>query len=139
MSYPNCYVANISLGSNFMQAIKAMQEAEAHDGPSIIIAYAPCIEQGIKGGMGNSSSEEKLAVDCGYTTLMRYNPEEDKVYVDSREPDFSKYEEFLANEVRYSSLAKKNPEFAKDILELNKQEAMKRYEYYKKLSQEKSE
>ncbi len=139
MSYPNCYVANISLGSNFMQAIKAMQEAEAHEGPSIIIAYAPCIEQGIKGGMINSSAEQKLVVDCGYVSLMRYNPSEDRVYLDSREPDFSKYEELLANEVRYSSLAKKNPEGAKEILELNKQEAMKRYEYYKKLSQEKSE
>ena len=139
MSYPNCYVANISLGSNFMQAIKAMQEAEAHEGPSIIIAYAPCIEQGIKGGMINSSAEQKLVVDCGYVSLMRYNPSEDKVYLDSREPDFSKYEELLSNEVRYSSLAKKNPEGAKEILELNKQEAMKRYEYYKKLSQEKSE
>ena len=139
MSYPNCYVANISLGSNFMQAIKAMQEAEAHEGPSIIIAYAPCIEQGIKGGMINSSQEQKLVVDCGYVSLMRYNPIEDKVYMDSREPDFSKYEELLANEVRYSSLAKKNPDGAKEILELNKQEAMKRYEYYKKLSQEKSE
>ena len=70
---------------------------------------------------------------------MRYNPTEDKVYLDSREPDFSKYEELLANEVRYSSLAKKNPEGAKEILELNKKEAMKRYHYYKKLSQEKSE
>ena len=139
MSYPNCYVANISLGSNFMQAIKAMQEAEAHEGPSIIIAYAPCIEQGIKGGMSNSSNEEKLAVECGYTTLMRYNPTEDKVYVDSREPDFDKYGEFLANEVRYSSLAKKNPDAAQEILELNKQDAMKRYNYYKKLSEEKSE
>ncbi|MBQ4031337.1 MAG: pyruvate:ferredoxin (flavodoxin) oxidoreductase [Bacilli bacterium] len=139
MSYPNCYVANISLGSNFMQAIKAIQEAEAHEGPSIIIAYAPCIEQGIKGGMINSSQEQKLVVDCGYVSLMRYNPSEDKVYMDSREPDFSKYEELLNNEVRYSSLAKKNPEGAKEILELNKQEAMKRYEYYKKLSQEKSE
>jgi len=135
MSYPNCYVASISLGSNFIQAIKAMMEAEKHPGPSIIIAYAPCIEQGIKGGMSNSSSEEKLAVDCGYTELMRYNPEEDKLYLDSKEPDFSKYEEFLLNEVRYSSLVKKNPEMAKEILELNKKDAIKRYNYYRKLSQ----
>ena len=139
MSYPNCYVASVSFGSNFMQTIKAMQEAEAHDGPSIIIAYAPCIEQGIKGGMSNSSKEQKLAVDCGYTELMRYNPEEDKLYLDSREPDFDKYEELLMNEVRYNSLLKKNPEVAKEILELNKQDAIKRYNYYKKLSEKKDE
>ena len=97
MSYPNCYVASVSFGSNFMQTIKAMKEAHDHRGPSIIIAYCPCLEHGIKGGMGNSISEEKLAVDSGYTTLMRYNPEEDKVYVDSREPDFNKYEEAKYN------------------------------------------
>ena len=139
MGYPNCYVANVSLGSNFMQTIKAFKEAEEHDGPSIIIAYCPCIEQGIKGGMSNATSEQKLVVDCGYTSLMRYNPVEDKLYLDSREPDFSKYELLLNNEVRYNSLVKKNPEIAKEVLELNKQEAMKRYEYYKKLSEEKSE
>ncbi len=135
MSYPNCYVANVSLGSNFMQTIKAFKEAEMHNGPSIIIAYCPCIEQGIKGGMGNSSAEQKLVVDCGYTELMRYNPEEDKVYLDSREPDFDKYEELLKNEVRYNSLLKKNPEAAKEMLELNKEDARKRYNYYKELSQ----
>ncbi len=139
MSYPNCYVANVSFGSNFMQTINAMKEAEAHDGPSIIIAYCPCIEQGIKGGMGNSSQEQKMVVDCGYVSLMRYNPETDTLTMDSREPDFDKYEDLLKNEVRYNSLAKKNPEAAQEILELNKKEAMKRYEYYKKLSQEKSE
>ena len=134
MSYPNCYVASVSLGSNFMQTIKAFKEAEMHDGPSIIIAYCPCIEQGIKGGMGNSSQEQKLVVDCGYTELMRYNPEEDKLYLDSREPDFDKYEELLQNEVRYNSLLKKNPEAAKEMLELNKEDAKKRYNYYKELS-----
>ncbi len=139
MSYPNCYVANVSLGSNFMQTIKAFEEAEKHPGPSIIIAYCPCIEQGIKGGMGNATAEQKLVVDCGYTTLMRYNPEEDKLYIDSREPDFNKYEELLSNEVRYNSLAKKNKDIAHEILELNKQEAIKRYNYYKKLSEEKGE
>ena len=122
-----------------MQTIKAFKEAEEHNGPSIIIAYSPCIEQGIKGGMSNSTSEQKLVVECGYTTLMRYNPLEDKLYIDSREPDFDKYEQFLNNEVRYNSLVKKNPEVAKEILALNKKEAIKRYNYYKKLSEEKSE
>ena len=135
MSYPNCYVASVSLGSNFIQTIKAFKEAEMHDGPSIIIAYSPCIEQGIKGGMGNSSAEQKLVVECGYTELMRYNPEEDKLYLDSREPNFDKYEELLKNEVRYNSLLKKNPDAAKEMLELNKEDAKKRYNYYKELSQ----
>ena len=139
MGYPNCYVANVSFGSNFMQTIKAFKEAEEHNGPSIIIAYSPCIEQGIKGGMSNATSEQKLVVECGYTTLMRYTPENEKLTIDSREPDFSKYEQLLNNEVRYNSLVKKNPELAKEVLELNKQEAMKRYSYYKKLSEEKNE
>ena len=139
MSYPNCYVANVSFGSNFMQTIKAFKEAEEHKGPSIIIAYAPCIEQGIKGGMCNATNEQKLVVDCGYTTLMRYVPADDRVYIDSREPDFDKYELLLKNEVRYSSLFKKNPDLAKDILELNKQEAKKRYNYYKELTMKKDD
>ena len=138
MSYPNCYVANVSFGANFMQTIKAFKEAEEHQGPSIVIAYCPCIEQGIKGGMSNATAEQKLVVECGYTSLMRYNPEEDKLYLDSREPDFEKYETLLKSEVRYNSLIKKDPEAAKEMLALNKQVAIKRYNYYKKLSEEKS-
>ena len=128
-SIPNCYVASISLGANMMQAIKALNEAEAHDGPAIIIAYSPCVEHGIKTGMGTSILEEKLAVECGYTMLMRYD---DKLYIDSKEPDFSKYEEFLDNEVRFNALKIKNPLYAKEILEDQKNNAIKRYEYYKK-------
>ena len=139
MGYPNCYVANISLGSNFMQTIKAFKEAEEHNGPSIIIAYCPCIEQGIKGGMCNATAEQKLVVECGYTTLMRYNPVDEKLTIDSKEPDFDKFDTLLNNEVRYNSLVKKNPELAKEVLELNKQDAIKRYNYYKKLTEEKSE
>ncbi len=139
MGYPNCYVANVSFGSNFQQTIKAFKEAEEHNGPSIIIAYCPCIEQGIKGGMSNATNEQKLVVECGYTTLMRYTPEDDKLTIDSKEPDFTKYEYLLNNEVRYNSLVKKNPELAKTVLELNKQDAIKRYNYYKKLSEEKGE
>ena len=137
MSYPNCYVANVSLGSNFMQTIKAFKEAEEHNGPSIIIAYAPCIEQGIKGGMSNATKEQKLVVDSGYLQLMRYNSLEDKLYLDSREPDFSLYEKLLENEVRYKSLYIKNPEKAKELLELQKQDAIKKYEFYKSLSEKK--
>ena len=137
MSYPNCYVASVSFGANFMQTIKAFKEAEAHNGPSIIIAYSPCLEHGIKGGMSNSTNEQRLAVLSGYTTLMRYNPLEDKLYLDSREPDFEKYDEFLSNEVRYSSLKIKDSNLAEQILEENKNQAIKRYNYYKKLSEEK--
>ncbi|MBR1416516.1 MAG: pyruvate:ferredoxin (flavodoxin) oxidoreductase [Bacilli bacterium] len=130
MNYPNCYVGSVSLGSNFMQTIKTFKEAENHDGPSIVICYSPCVEQGIKGGMCNATNEQKLAVDCGYVTLMHYNPIEEKLYIDSREPDFSKYKDFLMNEVRYRSLVTKNPELAKELLAQNIKYAKKRYDDY---------
>lgn len=129
---PNCYVASISLGANMMQAIKAFNEAEAHNGPAIIIAYSPCIEHGIKTGMTTSSEEQKLAVECGYTILMRYDG---NYHIDSKEPDFNKYETFLDNEVRFNALKIKNKEFASIILEEQKENAIKRYEYYKKVSE----
>jgi len=135
MSYPNCYVANISLGANFMQTIKAFKEAEEHDGPSIIFAYSPCVEQGIKCGMVQATKEQKLAVEVGYTILMRYLPKEEKLYIDSKEPNFDKYEEFLNNEVRYNALQIKDKDIAVELLELNKQGAIKRYNSYKKLSE----
>ena len=128
---PNCYVASISLGANMMQAINAFKEAEEHNGPAIIIAYAPCIEHGIKKGMGCSVNEEKLAVECGYTLLMRYDG---KYHLDSKEPTFDKYEDFLNNEVRFNALKIKDAEFAKTILEEQKQNAITRYEYYKNIS-----
>ncbi len=127
---PNCYVASISLGANMMQTIRAINEAEAHDGPAIIIAYCPCIEQGIKTGMGTSVIEEKLAVECGYTILMRYDKE---LYIDSKEPDFSKYDAFLDNEVRFNALKIKDQELANVLLENQKQNAIERYNYYKSI------
>ena len=133
MSYPNCYVGTICLGSNMMQAINVMKEAMQHKGPAIIICYCPCIEHGIKGGMGCSLVEEKLAVDSGYVLLMRYNPLTKKVQMDSKEPDFNKYDEFLSNEVRYRSLKIKNKEDAELLLQLNKEAAIERYNYYKTL------
>lgn len=132
MSYPNCYVANVSLGANMMQTIKAFKEAEEHTGPSIIIAYAPCIEHGIKKGMGCAVSEQKLAVECGYFTLMRYS--DGLLTIDSKEPNFDKYEEFLDGETRYNALKIKNPSLAKKLLNENKIEAIKKYEVYVKLS-----
>ena len=134
MSYPNIYVASISMGANPMQTIKAFKEAEEHNGPSIIIAYAPCIEQGIKKGMNCATTEQKLSVECGYNILMRYK--DGKLNIDSKEPDFDKYKEFLDGEVRYNSLKIKNPNEANELLEKNKNNSKKRYEYYKSLLEE---
>lgn len=131
-TYENVYIASISLKANPMQAIKAFKEAEEHNGPSIIIAYAPCIEHGINGGLINSIEEEKKSVECGYNILMRYK--DNKIIIDSKEPDFDKYESYLNNEVRYNSLKKKNIKEAQELLELQKNNAIKRYEYFKNLT-----
>ena len=135
MSYPNCYVASIALGANMMQAIKAIKEAMEHDGPALIIAYSPCIEHGIKTGMSHSIKEELLASEVGYSLLMRYNPKEEKLYLDNKEPDFERYEEFLNNEVRYNSLKIKDQQLAKELLDSQIEYAKKRYNYYKNLSE----
>lgn len=136
MSYPNCYVASISLGANMMHTLKVFKEAEEHQGPSIILAYATCIEHGIKGGMSCSTMEQKLAVDVGYSLLMRYKPEEKKLYLDSKEPNFERYDELLNNEVRYRALKIKDSALANELLQVNKEHAMERYQYYLKLSKE---
>ncbi len=128
---PNCYVASISLGANMMQAIKAFEEADKHQGPAIIIAYATCVEHGIKKGMGCSMAEQKLAVACGYQLLMRYDGE--KLTLDSPEPNFDLYEEFLNNEVRFNALKIKDPNLAQQILNSQKENAIKRYNYYKNI------
>ena len=139
MSYPNCYVASICLGSNPMQSIKSMKEAFEHEGPAIIIAYSPCIEHGIKGGMSCSLKEQKLAVDSGYALLMRYNPEKKELTIDSKEPNFDLYDDFLNNEVRYRSLKIKSQESAKEILEINKNASKMRYNYYRELVKKEGE
>ena len=139
MSYPNCYVASICLGSNPMQSIKSMKEAFEHEGPAIIIAYSPCIEHGIKGGMSCSLKEQKLAVDSGYVLLMRYTPENKELHIDSKEPNFDLYDQFLDNEVRYRSLKIKNQEYANEILVLNKNTSKERYNYYKELIKKEEE
>ena len=132
MSYPNCYVASISLGANPIQAIKAYKEAEKHNGPAIIIAYAPCIEHGIKSGCSNK--EEKLVVETGYTLLMRYNPDENKLYLDSREPKYEKLEELWNNETRFNALKIKDSKLAEKLLSEQKEALKSRYEYYKELT-----
>ena len=108
MDIPNCYVASISAGANDMQTIKAFKEANEHNGPSVIIAYSPCIAHGIRGGLKNSIDEQKLLVESGYNILMRYNPNEDKLTIDSKEPNFSLYETVFEKEMRYKNLQEIN-------------------------------
>ncbi len=132
MSYPNVYVAQISLGANMMQAIKAINEANNHNGPSIIIAYSPCIAHGIKGGMGESINTEALATKCGYFPIFRYNGD---FTLDSKNVDFDLYEEFLNKQTRYSMLKTVSPNRAEEMLEINKKAAMERYDYYKSLEE----
>ncbi len=131
MSYKNAYVAQISLGANMMQVIKTLKEANDYPGPSIVIAYCPCISHGIKGGMSNSVSMEKLAVDCGYFPTFRRHPI-NGFTLDSKKVDFEKFEEFLNLQTRYSMLNKVNDNF-KELLEQTKMDAMERYEYYSSL------
>ncbi|MBQ7140996.1 MAG: pyruvate:ferredoxin (flavodoxin) oxidoreductase [Bacilli bacterium] len=135
LSYPHVYVGTISLGANMAQAIKVMKEAEEYDGPAIIIAYAPCISHGIKGGMNNSLLESELAVECGYFPLIRYNPIDKKFILDYKEPNFELFEEFLNNETRYSMLKAVNKKSANELLKQNKLDAINRFNYYKELSE----
>ena len=135
MSYPNCYVASISMGANMMHTLKVIKEAMEHNGPAIIIAYSPCIEHGIKTGMSHTIEEERLASEVGYTLLMRYNPKEEKLYLDNKEPDFNNYEKFLDNETRYNALKIKDKVLAEELLKKQIENAKKRYIYYKELSE----
>ncbi len=134
MSYPNVYVAQVSLGANMMQVIKAFEEAKKHEGPSIIIAYTPCIAHGIKGGMKESVNMEALATKCGYFPIFRYNGEH--FILDSQNPDFDLYEEFLNRQTRYAMLKTVNSSKADELLLENKQNAIKRFAYYKSLTLE---
>ncbi|MDD3241741.1 MAG: pyruvate:ferredoxin (flavodoxin) oxidoreductase [Bacilli bacterium] len=137
LTYPHVYVASISLGANMQQTIKALTEAEKYDGPSIIIAYAPCIAQGILTGMSSTIEEEKKAVQSGYYPLFRYNPTTDEFLLDAK-PDFDKYYEFISGEDRYRILKKINPDKYKELLEEQKRLAMERFSYYEKLSIDKA-
>ena len=140
MSYGYVYVAQVAMGASPVQYMNAIKEAEAYDGPSLIIAYAPCINHGLKAGMGLSQKEEKLAVECGYWHLYRYNPllEEagkNPFSLDSKEPDWTKFQDFLKGEVRFSSLSKLYPESAGELLAKTEEFAKIRYSTYKKLSE----
>ena len=118
MAYPDCYVGTISLGANYQHTINVLKEAEQYNGPSIVIAYAPCIAHGIKTGMKDSITEEKLATESGYFPLFKYNPET-KEYKLVSKANFDKYEDFLNNENRYKS--------NKELLEKNKQTSQEVY------------
>lgn len=131
LTYPHVYVGTISLGANPQQAIKVLKEAENYDGPSIIIAYSPCIAQGIIKGMKNSINEEKDATASGYFPLFHFNPETKEFKLDSK-ADFTKYKEFILGEDRYKSLTKLNKE-SKEMLDENQKNAEERYKYYESL------
>ena len=138
MSYGYVYVAQIAMGADKNQTIKAITEAEAYDGPSLIIAYSTCINQGLKGGMALSQEEQKRAVDCGYWALYRYNPMlksegKNPFILDSKEPK-SDFKEFLMSEVRYAALAKTFPEHAEALFQKTEEDAKERLENYKKMA-----
>ena len=134
MSYGYVYVAQISMGADPAQTAKALAEAEAYPGPSLILAYAPCINHGIKKGMAKAQTEEKLAVETGYWNNFRFNPAAEKKFsLDSKAPKMEGYQDFLKGEVRYASLAMKNPERAAKLFAKNEAEAKERYEYLSKL------
>ncbi len=138
MSYGYVYVANVAMGANKQQMLKAFVEAESYDGPSLIMAYASCINHGIMGGMGKSQKEMDLAVKSGYWPLYRYNPElkeagENPFILESKEPDGT-LQQFLAGEVRYASLKKSFPgEFDRLTVQLEK-EYIARYRQLKRLA-----
>ena len=139
MSYGYVYVAQVAMGASPAQYFNAIKEAEAYDGPSLVIFYAPCINHGLKAGMGLSQKEEKLAVECGYWHLYRFNPAlegtgKNPFTLDSKEPDWSKFQDFLKGEVRFASLYKMYPESADELLQKTEEFAKLRLETYKRLA-----
>ncbi len=139
MSYGYVYVAQVAMGASPVQYFNAIKEAEAYDGPSLIIAYSPCINHGLRAGMGLSQKEEKLAVESGYWHLYRYNPalegtDKNPFSLDSKEPDWTKFQDFLKGEVRFSSLLKLYPDTAQELLDKTEEFAKIRLETYKRLA-----
>jgi pyruvate-ferredoxin/flavodoxin oxidoreductase len=135
MSYGNVYVAQVAMGADFNQCIKALVEAEAYPGPSLIIGYAPCINHGIKGGMVNSMAETKKAVEAGYWFNFRFNPANEQPFtLDSKEPSAS-YSDFILTETRYSALARTMPERARELFERAEKEAKAKYNRLSKLGE----
>ncbi len=140
-TYGYVYAAQIAMGADQAQTLKAIREAEAYDGPSIIIAYAPCINHGLKAGMGKSQQEEALAVACGYWHLWRYNPAleaegKNPFTLDSKEPNWDEFENFLKGEVRYASVMKQYPAEAAELFAAAKENAQWRYNNYRRLARQ---
>ena len=140
-TYGYVYAAQIAMGADNAQCLKAIREAEAYDGPSIIIAYAPCINHGIKAGMGKAQAEEQAAVACGYWHLWRYNPQleaegKNPFTLDSKEPNWDGFEAFLKGEVRYASVLKQYPEEAAELFAAAKANAQWRYNNYRRLARQ---
>ena len=138
-TYGYVYVAQVSMGASQSQLLKAVREAEAYNGPSLIIAYCPCINHGLHMGMGKSQEQEKRAVECGYWTLYRYNPlleqqGQNPFQLDSKEPDWSKFKEFLMSEVRFTALMKTFPQEAEELFKQAEENAKWRYNQYKRLA-----
>jgi pyruvate-ferredoxin/flavodoxin oxidoreductase len=138
MTYGYVYVASVAMGANKNQLLKAMLEAESYPGPSLVIAYSPCINHGLN--MGSSQHEEKLAVDCGYWLLYRYDPRRkaegaNPLVLDSKEPK-GDFQEFLMGEVRYSSLTRTFPEIAKKLFQEAEKDMRERYEIYRRMAAE---
>lgn len=133
MCYPHVYVASTNIGYNKEQYLKVLKEASEHNGPSLVIAYSPCIEHGIKNGMEHSQDNARLATDCGYFLTFRYNPDINKFNLDSKHPNFEKYEDYLMTENRFANLKRINKDNATTLLEEQKKWAMNRFEYYKML------
>ena len=139
MSYGYVYVAQVAMGSSNSQFLKAIKEAEAYNGPSVIIAYSPCISHGLRDGMGKTQAQEKIAVESGYWHLYRYNPLLEKegknpFTLDSKEPDWSKFQDFLKSEVRYTSLEKSFPAEAEILFKAAEENAKWRYKTYQRLA-----
>ena len=140
-TYGYVYAAQIAMGADQAQTLKAIREAEAYDGPSIIIAYAPCINHGLKAGMGKAQQEEANAVACGYWHLWRYNPAleaegKNPFTLDSKEPNWDEFENFLKGEVRYASVMKQYPEEAAELFAAAKENAQWRYNNYRRLARQ---
>ena len=140
-TYGYVYAAQVAMGADNAQTLKAIREAEAYDGPSIIIAYAPCINHGLKAGMGKAQAEEAKAVECGYWHLWRYNPELEKegknpFTLDSKEPNWDNFETFLKGEVRYASVMKQYPDEAEELFKAAKENAQWRYNNYRRLARQ---
>ena len=139
MSYGYVYVAQIAMGADMSQTLKAIREAEAYPGPSLIIAYATCINHGVKAGMNNAMTEMKKAVECGYWHLYRFDPRlkaegKNPFQLDSKDPDLGKFRDFIMGEVRYNALMRQNPDLAEALFAKTEGDAKERWEEYKKLA-----